>query len=176
MVSPKKIHTTWKFRVQFYSVGMLGLSLRLGDSISGDPKWADSEEAGEKPRYIQGCSKGQVICILKVIVAQSCLTLCNPMDCSLPGSSVHGILQARLLEWVAISFSRGFVKKEISGPDPRRGKLESLGIIISDASLVFRWLSSMIKFENHWIRALKQMISFSHGFVKNWMSCKFQWF
>ena len=41
-----------------------------------------------------------------VIVAQSCLTLCNPMDCSLPGSSVHGILQARLLEWVAISFSR----------------------------------------------------------------------
>ena len=39
-------------------------------------------------------------------VAQSCLTLCNPMDCSLPGSSVHGISQARILEWVAISFSR----------------------------------------------------------------------
>ena len=32
---------------------------------------------------------------------QSCLTLCNPMDCSLPGSCVHGILQARILEWVA---------------------------------------------------------------------------
>ena len=40
-------------------------------------------------------------------VAQSCLTLYDPMDCSLPGSSVHGILQARVLEWVAISFSRG---------------------------------------------------------------------
>ena len=40
-------------------------------------------------------------------VAQSCPTLCDPMDCSLPGSSVHGILQARVLEWVAISFSRG---------------------------------------------------------------------
>ena len=40
-------------------------------------------------------------------VAQSCLTLCDPMDCSLPGSSVHGIFQARILEWVAISFSRG---------------------------------------------------------------------
>ena len=40
-------------------------------------------------------------------VTQSCLTLCNPMDCSPPGSSVHGILQARILEWVAISFSRG---------------------------------------------------------------------
>ena len=40
-------------------------------------------------------------------VPQSCLTLCDPMDCSPPGSSVHGILQARILEWVAISFSRG---------------------------------------------------------------------
>ena len=40
-------------------------------------------------------------------VAQSCPTLCDPMDCSLPGSSIHGILQARVLEWVAISFSRG---------------------------------------------------------------------
>ena len=40
-------------------------------------------------------------------VAQSCLTLCDPMDCSLPGSSVHGIFQAIVLEWTAISFSRG---------------------------------------------------------------------
>ena len=39
-------------------------------------------------------------------VAQSCPTLCNPMDCSLSGSSVHGIFQARVLEWIAISFSR----------------------------------------------------------------------
>ena len=38
-------------------------------------------------------------------VAQSCLTLRDPMDCSLPGSSVHGIFQARVLEWVAIAFS-----------------------------------------------------------------------
>ena len=38
---------------------------------------------------------------------QSCLTFCDPMDRSPPGSSVHGILQARILEWVAISFSRG---------------------------------------------------------------------
>ena len=40
-------------------------------------------------------------------VAQSCPTLCDPMDCSLSGSSVHGIFQARVLEWVAISFSMG---------------------------------------------------------------------
>ena len=38
---------------------------------------------------------------------QSCLILCDPMDCSPPGSSVHGILQARILEWVAISHCRG---------------------------------------------------------------------
>ena len=40
-------------------------------------------------------------------VAQSCPTFCDPMDCSPPGSSVHGIFQARVLEWVAISFFRG---------------------------------------------------------------------
>ena len=41
------------------------------------------------------------------LVSQSCLTLCDPMDCSPPGSSVHGVSQARMLEWAAISFSRG---------------------------------------------------------------------
>ena len=41
-------------------------------------------------------------------VPQSCPTLCDPVDCNLPGSSIRGILQARILEWVAISFSRAF--------------------------------------------------------------------
>ena len=45
------------------------------------------------------------------LVTQSCLTLCASMDYSLPGSSIHGILQARILEWVAISFSK-------RSPDP----------------------------------------------------------
>ena len=45
--------------------------------------------------------------IVMVGHAKSCPTLCNPMDCSLPDSSVHGISQARVLEWVVISFSRG---------------------------------------------------------------------
>ena len=44
---------------------------------------------------------------VKMLVTQSCPALCNPMDCSLPGSSVHGILQARILESVATPFSRG---------------------------------------------------------------------
>ena len=44
--------------------------------------------------------------LLRVFVTQSCLTLCDPMDYSLPGFSVHGILQARTLEWVVTPFSR----------------------------------------------------------------------
>ena len=47
-----------------------------------------------------------VLFVLCVLVAQLCLPLCDPMDYSLPGSSVHGILQAWILEWVAILFSR----------------------------------------------------------------------
>ena len=50
--------------------------------------------------------------IVYVLVTQSYPTLCSPMDCSPTGSSVHGILQARILEWVAIPFSRGDL------PDP----------------------------------------------------------
>ena len=44
---------------------------------------------------------------VRVLVAQSCPAVCDLMDFSLPGSSVHEILQARILEWVAISYSRG---------------------------------------------------------------------
>ena len=53
-------------------------------------------------------NRDNVLCL----VAQLCLTLCDPMDCSPPGSSVHGILQARILEWVSMPFSRG-------SPQPR---------------------------------------------------------
>ena len=49
---------------------------------------------------------------MKVLVSQSCPTLCDRIDCNPPGSSVHGILQARLLEWIAIPFPPGDL------PDP----------------------------------------------------------
>ena len=51
--------------------------------------------------YVYTCNR------VEAVVSQLCLTLCRHMDCSLPGYSVHGILQARILEWVAISFSGG---------------------------------------------------------------------
>ena len=44
---------------------------------------------------------------ITVLVTQLCLTLCDPVNYSLPGSSVHGILQARILEWIGMPFSRG---------------------------------------------------------------------
>ena len=55
-------------------------------------------------------------------VAQSCPTLCDPVDCSPPGSSVHGILQARILEWVALSFSRDLPNP---GIEPRSPALQA---------------------------------------------------
>ena len=51
----------------------------------------------------QDCDVDHVLCL----VAQLCLMLCDPRDCSPPGSSVHGIYQARILEWVVMPFSRG---------------------------------------------------------------------
>ena len=69
------------------------------------------QEKQDKERVIKDGGIG--CCLSKVVwegpLSDSCsswLTLCNPMDCSLLGPSVHEILQARLLEWVAISFSR----------------------------------------------------------------------
>ena len=60
------------------------------------------------------CMKKKV----KVLIAQLCLTLCDPMDCSPPSSSVHGILQARRLEGVAIPFSRGLPNLRIEPGSP----------------------------------------------------------
>ena len=72
------------------------------------------------PSHLQSCTlqsrvfwkwkTDRVTYLLKILhcalIAQSCLTLCDPVDCSPPASSVHGISQARILEWIAISFSR----------------------------------------------------------------------
>ena len=59
-------------------------------------------------KYCAGfwCTTVNQVCVL-CLVTQSSLTLCNPRDCSPPGSSVHGILQTRILEWVAMPSSRG---------------------------------------------------------------------
>ena len=53
---------------------------------------------------------------MSVLFTQSCPSLCDPMDCNLPGSSAHGVFQARILKWVAIPFSRGIFPSQESNP------------------------------------------------------------
>ena len=87
---------------------------------STTPQPPTTAQSWQQPRVLQSTatlpglvSRATWICCViscekvKVLVAQLCPTLCDPMNCSLPGSSVHGILQARILEWNAISFSKG---------------------------------------------------------------------
>ena len=71
-----------------------------------DRMWSTGEGNGKSLQY--SCLENPMNSIVKSEseVAQSCPTLCDPVDCSPPGSSIHGILWARILEWVAISFSR----------------------------------------------------------------------
>ena len=57
-----------------------------------------------------------MLCCVPCLVAQSCLPLCKPTDCSPPGSSIHGILQARILEWVAMPSCRGLFPTQGSNP------------------------------------------------------------
>ena len=76
---------------------------------------------------------------VKVLVGQSHPTLCDPMDCSLPGRSLHGILQARVLEWVTVSFSRGSSwprdRTWVSRIPGRRFNLWANAFVHSEASL-----------------------------------------
>ena len=80
---------------------------------------------------------------VKVLATQLCLTLCNPMDCSPPGFSVHGILQARILEWVALSFSRGSSPPSDQTPSPVL-QTNSLPSEPRGKPLPFNWRNSQI--------------------------------
>ena len=66
-------------------------------------------KAGQEPmKFVLEVEEGKLkLYAIESEIAQLCPTLCDPVDCSLPGSSVNGIFQARVLEWVAVSFSKG---------------------------------------------------------------------
>ena len=70
-----------------------------------------------------------ILCVCSA--AWLCPTLCDPMDCSSPGSPVHGILQARMLEWVAISFSRGIF--------PTQGSNLRLPCFLPCRQILYHW-------------------------------------
>ena len=98
----------------FPSGGGGGWTGSLGPLRQQPPRGSCSSGPGRLALKIQdgrgrgaAAGKAEIEKKVKVLVAQSCLTLCDPMDHSPPGSPVHGILQARRLEWAAISFSRG---------------------------------------------------------------------
>ena len=89
-----------------------------------------------------------------VLAAQSCPTLCNLMDCSPPGSSVHGISQARILEWAGIPFSRGIFLTQGSNPHLLhcRQILYHLSHQGSPGNRG-RKFQRMVSYSNMWIRA-----------------------
>ena len=72
------------------------------------------------------------VSLVVILVTKLCLILCNPIDYSLPGSSVHGISQAKILEWIAFSFLRNF-------PDPR---IEPTSLALQADSLLLSHLGS----------------------------------
>ena len=93
------IQFMWKFLKRQKSVDNVSPVEKL---LTAEVDWRRSLEGWKYP--VLGLGRWLK---MKVLVAQSCLTLCAIMDCSPPGSSVHGILQARILEWGAISYFRG---------------------------------------------------------------------
>ena len=92
------VHTCWSFS---FCSRICHLSICYFD-IRAEGDWTEGD--WEVTKSVPACPPS--IC-LKTEVIHLCPTLCDPMDCGLPGSSVHGIFQARVLQWVAISFSRG---------------------------------------------------------------------
>ena len=104
-LQPHGLYNSWNSPGQNTAVGSLSLLQGIFPTQGSPTLQEDSlpAEPQGKPHIINiypPISK-------KVLVAQSCLILCNSVDCSQPSSSVNGILQARILEWVASPFSRG---------------------------------------------------------------------
>ena len=96
---------------------------------------------------------------VKVLVIQLCPTLCDPTDCSLPSSSVHGILQARILEWVAIPFSRGSCRpRDWTWDSCFAGRFFTIWATSSVQSLCHVWL-----FATPWTAARQASLSITNS-------------
>ena len=109
--------------------------------------------------YAHTCTHTYICYKVKVLVTQMCLTLCNPRDCSSSGFSVHGILQARILEWVAIPFSRG--SYQLSHQGSPKFTLRNIKIIWTcDTVLVFL---SHVKKKKKQLSSWRYIISLRDG-------------
>ena len=102
---------------------------------------------------------------VKVKVTQLCPTLCNPIDCSQPGSSVHGILQARTLEWVAIPFSGYF-------PNPRTEPTFPTLILCrlshQGSPRILEWVAYPFSSGSSWPRNRTAVSCTAGGFFTSW--------
>ena len=83
-------------------------------------------------------------------VAQLCQILCDPVDCSLPGSSLHGILQARILEWGAISFSRGSSHPRDWRIEPGSPTLQADSLTSEPSGKPFSWARVLRNLVSSW--------------------------
>ena len=95
--------------------------------------------------------------------SQSCLALCDPMDCSPPGSSIHGIFWARVLEWVAISFSRG---------SSRPRGWTKVSFIAGRHFTIWATRESLVGFL-HWRQILYQLSHKRHPRILEWVAYPF---
>ena len=97
------------------------------------------------------------------LAAQTCLTLCDSMDCIPPGSSVHGILQARTLEWVAISFSKGssWPKDRTTEPPRKSHIIQNKWVKVQFSSV--QSLSCVQLFATPWITARQASLSITNS-------------
>ena len=100
--------SAWKWKVKVKSLSHVWLSATPWTAACQAPLsmgFSRQEYWSGMPSPSPPMQSTPVQSLVKVKVAQSCPALCDPMDCSLPGSSIHGIFQARVLEWGAIAFS-----------------------------------------------------------------------
>ena len=100
--------------------------------------------------------------------AQSCLTPCHPMDSSPPGSSVHGILQARIPEWVAILFSRGIFPTQGSNTGLPHCRQILYQLSHKGSPRILEWIAYPFPSRSSWPRNWTGVSFIAGGFFTNW--------
>ena len=123
-------------------------------------------------QFLKGIKCSSVICAV-CLVAQYCLILCDPMDCSLSGSSVHGIPQALILEWVAISSSRGS-----SQPRDRTQVFSPFQADLSHqgSPRILEWLAYPFFRGSSWPRNWTEVFCIAGGLFTSWATREAQVF
>ena len=107
-----------------------------------------------------------VMCAMLCLVAQSCLTLCDPLDCSLLGSSFHGVLQARILEWVACPPPGDLPNPVIK---PRYPALQEDSLPNHEGSpRILEWVAYPFSRGSSWLRIERGSVATAGGFFTSW--------